>query len=363
MGLKRAAALVCSILLWLLVGTGVRSNSALAGVSIDPRDSQLPIASHLVLSKSPGADLFTDGRQRIGWVTKHSVVVYDLDTHREKALALSQAADGSVGPAEIAGSWLVYLDDPEPIWSGARWILVAKNIRTNRTLIIDRADATIQHSSRLIPSFALSGGRVVWTFWRGQVGHLTSVVGLFDLNGGHFRGLAKSQTPVSFGDVALFGHVAAWTVIRSETRGDQPPVFTSSLRTEDLSTGKVTSVGVRDGASEPSIWGAYLVYKGAATRYDVGNLYLYNMQNGSTVLVQRAAVTPEAPSVGASIVTWSELGRGRVGVYQLATSRRMYVKPSDGGRSVTAGKVLLYVAPKNPTHPGRGFEVVIDLLR
>lgn len=361
--MKRTAALVCLIPLWLLVGAGARSNRALAALSVAPRGSQLPIASQLVLSRSPGADLFTDGRERIGWVTKHSVVVYDLGTHREKAVASSQTADGSVGPAEIAGSWLVYLDDPEPVWSGARWILVAKNIRTDRTMVIARADTTIQHASRLIPSFALSSGRVVWTFWRGQVGRLTSMVGLFDLNGGRFRVLARSHTPVSFGDVALFGHAAAWTVIRSVTRGNRPPVFRSSLRTEDLSTGKVTSVSVRGGVSEPSIWGKYLVYKGAATRYDVGNLYLYNMQDGTTVLVQRAAVTPEGPSVGASIVTWSELGRGRVGVYQLASSSRMYVRPSDGGRSVTAGKVLLYVAPKNPTHPAQGFEVVIDVLR
>jgi len=113
------------------------------------------------------------------------------------------------------------------------------------------------------------------------------------------------------------------------------------------------------------MWGSDLVYKAAPTRYEQGDIYLYDIQKGTTrrITIEGFAWGVDYPSVGASVVTWSELARTRVGVYALSTVKLLHPNPSGGGRAYTAGHLLLYVAENNGRNGAKGFQLVVDHLR
>lgn len=363
--MKRLSILSLISLVCILVSIGLLSRSTSAEPLPSALGGQSPIAWQTTMS-SQGGDLITDGRDRLVWATRYSMVLYDLQTRRQSTVAYSQSRYGSVAPVGLNGRWLVYMDDPEPHWTGKHWILKTIDLRTGKTLVIARVDPTIAavgQADNLMPTVALSANDVIWTSWRGYTGDLTSSIHLFDLRSRQMRILAQVRTPDSFADVALSGHLAAWAKLHTAPRSTGLPAVSSRLWLDDLATGNLRQVETTHGASELSMWGGYLVYKGTPTRYEVGDLYLYNTRTRSTTRITKHGNVsePEAPSVGASVVAWSELGRSRVGIYVLATHQLIHL--GNGGRAYTAGSLLVYIAAKDERHTERGFNVIIDHLR
>jgi hypothetical protein len=190
-------------------------------------------------------------------------------------------------------------------------------------------------------------------------------VGAFDLTTGHVQILTQAHTPYSLADVAVSGDFVAWVRLYTVARGSLAPRMTSTLWLENMRTRRLREVDVHRGASELSMWGRNLVYKAAPTRYDQGDIYLYDIRKGSTqrITTQGFAWGVDSPSVGGSVITWSELARVRVGVYDLSARRILHPPPGDGGRAYTAGHLLLYVASHNGRNGANGFGLVIDQLR
>lgn len=324
------------------------------------------ILSQLRLVPNPaGADASTDGSNRLIWTSRTGeAVLYDLRTKRATVVATSQAAGGSVAPAMIRGHWLAYIDDPESRWTGTRWILKVKDLRTGKIQIIGRADPAIspQFAEGLRPTIALSKTALVWNDWRKVGGKIEARVHILYLNTQRSRVLARS-TSDDLLDVAVSGKYAAWSRL-GLAPGAQASTASSTLWLDYLPAGKITRIDVGKGASEASMWGPYLVYKASITRYENGNVYLYDMRSGRTTQLTNSSPRGEvdAPSVGASVVAWN--GMGTIGAYDLATRHRISLHPGDGGRGYTAGHILIYVASTNPKAPEYSpYALVIDRFR
>lgn len=358
---SRLSGIVLSVAA-VLISTGPNPLAPSPARAIAPS----PIVSQTALVPNPcGTDCFTDGAHRLIWLTKRGIELYDLRTQRTRLVVTPTVPGASLGPALLSGSWVVYLDDPEPFWTGKRWILRAKNLDTGRVVVIARADPAIDRPGNLFPTLAVSGTTVVWNFWHGQLGDLTSLVATFNLATGHTQILARAHTPDSLADVAVSGIWAVWVRIHTVPRGDLAPRVTSRLWLENLQTHRGREVDRHLGASEPSIWGRHLVYKATPTRYEPGDLYLYDIPTARTTRITNHGLDwgIDTPFVGASVIAWSELSRMRVGIYDLATQHLLHPKPENGGRAYTAGHILVYVASNNGKNGTAGYRLVVAHVR
>jgi len=262
---------------------------------------------------------------------------------------------------------MVYLDDREILWSGRNWSLIAEDLHTRTRFTVATADPSLHsvlHADRLIPTVALSGSSVIWTSWLEQKNKLSSFVSLCSLQDRRVRTLARVYSPRTLADVALFGHEAAWSQI-NQTSKNGTANATSTLWLYDTTSRILSQLPAPHGASELNMSKNYLVYKGSPTRYETGDVYLYDLRTRRTRALTAGGATsePETPSVGASLVTWSSLAHETVAAYDLAQGRLVKLRPETGGRPFTAGSLLIYVAPRDSTNPQRGFQLVIDRLR
>jgi hypothetical protein len=342
----------------------VPSASAVRSPGVSHAVGSVITAQIRLIPNPAGADESTDGGNRVTWTTRTgTAVLYDLRTKHITVVATSQAASGNV-VAMVRGEWLAYIDDPDARWTGMRWILKLKDLKTGKIQILDRADPTIapQVAERLRPTIALSKQFLVWNDWRRMEPSIEARVHAIDL-GIHVSRVLTRSTSNDLLDVATSGHNAAWSRM-SLAPGAQANTASSTLWLDNLSTGRVMRIDRGKGASEANMWGRHLVYKASITRYDEGNVYLYDLASGRTS--QLTHFTPpnwaDAPSVGASIVVWNEVAS--VGAYDLRTQRPIPLHPSDGGRAYTAGHILVYVASTNPKAPEHSpYALVIDRFR
>lgn len=142
------------------------------------------------------------------------------------------------------------------------------------------------------------------------------------------------------------------------------PKVTSTRWLANLRTLQPRKVDIGRGASELSMWGQYLVYKATPTRYDEGDLYLYDVQTRNTTPITTKGTVwgIDYPTVGRSVIGWSELTGTGVGLYDLATHRLIH-STQDGGRAFTAGRILVYVESNNGRNGTAGYRLVVDRLR
>jgi hypothetical protein len=221
----------------------------------------------------------------------------------------------------LAGDWLVYLE-VSGASNGQSWTLAAKNLVSGELLTIDQAagDAVGWPG----PEAAADGEWVVWVRKEETPAGPRSRI--------HAYNLARREHRLLAGALDTSREAWGWPnlhdgrlVVEREGMSAEGP--TSSVALIDLRTGAVSTLSGSQPASQPSLDGRYVAWKGGL-RYGAGPLVIHDLDTGTTRTV---ALNVEYPhSDGGTVVVYAE-GQGLVRV-DAASGRYITLTGGEGYR-------------------------------
>ncbi|NPV49493.1 MAG: hypothetical protein HPY69_21320 [Armatimonadetes bacterium] len=240
------------------------------------------------------------------------VFVCDLPTGQVRQVAEPTREGGQVIPAYISGDWIVWLDyrDPE---RGSDWMIFALNIETDERRMIAQNAGLKQFA----PIPRIQGNLVVWVQSDGDSQY---AIRLYDLATGQTSTLLAPSSywlawPAVFGDTVVY---------LKGKKAQDGSVAPRDVYVYDLHTQTERRVSSSGKASQPAVWGDYVVwledYLDDETKAGVGsNVFLHHLSSGQTQQLTRGE-RADIPSVGDRFVTW-RVADGSVSAYDLTEQR------------------------------------------
>jgi hypothetical protein len=288
------------------------------------------------------------------------VFLYDLATGQVKEAAKPTREGGQVIPARISGDWIVWVDYQD-IERGSDWIFFALNLKTGEKQVVAENEGVEQYAP--IPS--IQGNRVVWKQPRKEVGSRDAIQ-LYDLASGQTITLLAPPScwlgwPTVYGDMIVY--LKSEEVRDSSASGGlklQPDVYIYDLGTR--TERRVSSSGK---ASQPAVWGDYVVWLEDYLEVESGvglgsNVFLHCLSSQQTQQLTRGA-RADLPSVGDRFISW-HTPEGPVTAYDLLAKRLMTMdraidREVVGGAYTSEGAIAWYWMESNVLDPKQKTEI------
>jgi hypothetical protein len=302
-----------------------------------------------------------------GEKTTSRIVEHDLATGRETVLIEARPPHTGAHVLHRSGDWLIYYEggttEPGLAAFNPPVDYYAVNLRTGQSQHL----VVIPGGCRSAPSlsgsaFSDDGGFAYIAIDRSS-GECRDQLRLYDLETGEDRLLLETESADTFLDNPLLSgnkviYSQAWqgewppdttpTPIPGRP-GPWPPRYriTGDIFSLDLETGERVNLSNTGSASQPALWGDYLMWidepVGAAQEHGSGEVYIRNTMTG-----QRKRLTDDAtymrlyssPLAGEGFFVWGDAHqvKDRLPVYLPETSEMVYLEGPGGGPTVSNGR-------------------------
>jgi len=167
--------------------------------------------------------------------------------------------------------WIVGLVDKQPLPGPVDWQLWAGNLQTGRGFVLDQSHNTkaarVRGTTRGFPTFALDGGRVVWTWISHSLKRGARVVNRLALAylASQHRSFLPVPTSSLYSNPTMSGNRIVWERVTEYACTSQHcPNELIDLQSYDLGTRRLTTLShssLQSGSSfQPGLWGSKLVF-------------------------------------------------------------------------------------------------------